>query len=144
MLPEIIERVAEQTGIKRERITASTRLLHDAGMDGDDAVEFFTDFEKRYGADLTPLYLHWSRHFGPEGFGTPMGLLAMLLLVVAPVVLIPLGVSPMWGRGLELVAVVSRSLWHRRWPMKDDTIAITVGDLALAARSKQWPLAYDP
>ena len=143
MLPEIIEHVAGQTGIKPEKLTVTTRLLQDTGMDGDDAVEFFTDFEKRYGADLTPLYAHWDRHFGPEGFGTPMSFLVMFVLMFAPVALIPLGVSPMWGWGVELVGVVIW-LWPlRQWPLKDNTVAVTVGDLALAAETKRWPLAYD-
>ena len=143
MLFQIFEHVAEQTGIKPENLTATTRLLQDTGMDGDDAVEFFTDFEKRYGTDLTPLYAHWDRHFGPEGFGTPTSFLVMLVLLFAPIALIPLGVSPMWGWGVELVGVVIW-LWPlRRWPLKDNTTAVTVGDLALAAETKQWPLAYD-
>jgi hypothetical protein len=143
MLFQIVEQVAEFTGIKPEKLNSTTRLLQDAGMDGDDAVEFFTDFEKRYGADLTPLYAHWDRHFGPEGFGTPMSFLVMLILLFAPILLIPFGVSPMWGWGVELAGVLIW-LWPlRQWPLKDNTIAVTVGDLAQAAETKRWPLAYD-
>ena len=142
-LPQIIEYVAEQTGIKPEKLTATTRLLQDAGVDGDDAVEFFIDFEKRYGTDLSPLYAHWDRHFGPEGFGTPMSFLIMLVLLVAPIALIPFGVSPIWGWAVEVVGALIW-LWPlRQWPLKDSTIAVTVRDLALAAETKRWPLAYD-
>jgi hypothetical protein len=143
MLSEIIEHVAEQTGIKPEKLGVTTRLLQDAGMDGDDAVEFFTDFEKRYEADLTPLYAHWDRHFGPEGFGSPMSIMVMLVLLFAPIILGPFGVSPMWGWSVELAGVLIW-LWSlRQWPLKDNTIAVTVADLALAAESKRWPLSYD-
>ena len=143
MLSEIVKYVTERTGIKPEKLNATTRLLQDAQIDGDDAVEFFTDFEKRYGAELEPLYAHWDRHFGPEGFGTPMSFLAMLVLLLAPIGLIPFGVSPMWGWGLELAGVLIW-LWPlRRWPLKDKTIAVTLGDLASAARTKRWPLSYD-
>lgn len=142
-LVAIIELVAEQTGIKPERLNATTRLVQDTGMDGDDAVHFFTDFEKRYEADLTPLYAHWDRHFGPEGFGTPMSFLVMVVLIFAPVILIPFGVSPAWGWGVELVGVLLW-LWPlRQWPLKDNTIAVTVGDLASAAETERWPLSYD-
>jgi acyl carrier protein len=143
LLPEIIEHVAEYTGIKPEKLAATTRLLQDAGMDGDDAVEFFTEFEKRFGVDLTPLYAHWDRHFGPEGFGTPMSCLVMLVLLFAPIGLIPLGVSPMWGWGVELICFIFWIWPLRQWPLKDDTVAVTVGDLASAAETKRWPLAYD-
>lgn len=119
------------------------RLLQDTGMDGDDAVEFFTDFEKRYGTDLTPLYAQWDQHFGPEGFRTPTSFLVMLVLLFAPIALIPLGVSPTCEWGVELVGASNR-LWPlRHWPLKDNTIAVTVGDLALAAKTKHWPLVYD-
>lgn len=143
ILPEIIGRVAEQTGIKPEKLNAKTRLLQDTGMDGDDAVEFFTDFEKRYEADLAPLYAHWNRHFGPEGFETPTSILVMLVLIFAPIILIPLGVSPLWGWGVELVGLLVW-LWPlRQWPLKDNTIAVTVRDLASAAETKRWPIFYD-
>jgi acyl carrier protein len=143
MFSQIIEHVAEQTGIRPEKLSATTRLLQDTGMDGDDAVEFFTDFEKRYGADLTPLYTHWDRHFGPEGIGTPISFLVMFILLIAPMILIPLGVSPMWGWGVGLAAILIW-LWPlRQWPLKDNTIAVTVGDLASAANTKRWPIVYD-
>lgn len=143
ILPEIIEHVAEQTGIKPGKLNATTRLLQDTGMDGDDAVEFFTDFEKRYDADLAPLYAHWDRHFGPEGFGTPTSILIMLVLIFAPILLIPLGVSPLWGWGVELVGLTVWLWPFRQWPLKDNTIAVTVGDLASAAETKRWPISYD-
>jgi acyl carrier protein len=143
MLAKIIEHVAEQTGIKAAKLNVTTRLLQDTGMDGDDAVEFFRDFERRYEADLASLYAHWDRHFGPEGLGTPRSFLVMLVLLFAPIVLIPLGVSPLWGWGIELAGIVVW-LWPlRQWPLKDDTIAVTVGDLASAAETKRWPLCYD-
>ena len=142
-LVAIIKHVAKQTGIKPERLKVTTRLLQDTGMDGDDAVEFFTDFEKRYEADLTPLYAHWDRHFGSERFGTPMSFLVMFVLLFAPIILTPLGVPLGLGWGVELAGVL---LWHwplLKLPLKDNIIAITVGDLASAAETKQWPLSYD-
>jgi hypothetical protein len=143
VLSEIIERVSEQTGVKPERLHASTRLLQDIGMDGDDAVEFFEDFGERYGVDLSPLYANWGRHFGPEGFGTPKTFFVLLILMFAPVFLLFFGVSPMWGWALALVGVVIWNLAVRKWPGEDDTLTVTVGDLVLAAKSRRWPLVYD-
>jgi acyl carrier protein len=55
---EVIDLIARERGLPHHKVALSSRLLQDLGMDGDDAVEFFQDFEKRYGADLAPLYLH--------------------------------------------------------------------------------------
>jgi hypothetical protein len=139
---EVIELVAVERGLAPAKVNLRSRLLHDLGMDGDDAVEFFEDFEKRYGADLTPLYQHWSRHFGPEGCGSPTSCLLMFLLVLSPFPLMPLGISPVWVWGLEIAALLLW-LWPlRQWPLKDNTIPVTVQDLVAAAESKQWPISY--
>ncbi|QIK95895.1 DUF1493 family protein [Sphingomonas sp. HDW15A] len=142
-LSQIVERVSEQTGVKPEKLDASTRLLQDIGMDGDDAVEFFEDFEERYGVDLSPLYANWGRHFGPEGFGTPKTFVVLLILMFAPVSLLLFGVSPIWGWAVELAGVVIWNLAVRKWAPKDETLTVTVGDLVLAAKSKRWPLVYN-
>ena len=143
ILSEVIEDVAKQTGISPEKLNAASRLLEDTGLDGDDAVEFFIDFHKRYGTDLGPLYAHWDQHFGPEGFGTPMGFLVLIVLMFAPIILVPFGVSPLWGWGIELVGVLVW-LWPlKRWPLKDNSRVVTVSDLVAAAESKRWPLVYD-
>jgi acyl carrier protein len=65
--------VAEETGYNPKRLALDSRLAHDIGVDGDDAVELFQKFEKRYEVDLTSLYEHWDQHFGPEGGGPGMG-----------------------------------------------------------------------
>lgn len=139
----MIDLIAHERGLPRHKVSLSSRLLHDLGMDGDDAVEFFQDFEKRYRPDLAPLYQHWDRHFGPEGFGGPMMFLVILVLVFLPLPLIPLGISPAWVWGIEITAILLW-LWPlRQWPLKDKTIAVTVKDVVAAAETKQWPIAYE-
>jgi acyl carrier protein len=139
---DVVKLVAEQRGLAPQKVALNSRLLHDLGMDGDDAVEFFEEFEKRYGADLAPLYRHWHRHFGPEGCGSPTSLLVMLLLLFAPLLLMPFGISPLWVWGAEIAALLLW-LWPlRQWPLKDKTIAVTVQDLVLAAETKRWPINY--
>ncbi len=112
-------------------------------MDGDDAVEFFQDIEKRYGPDLAPLYQHWDRHFGPEGFGSPMMFLVMLILLFLPLPLIRFGISPAWVWRVEIAAVLLW-LWPlRQWPLKDKIVAVKVEDVVEAATTKRWPIDYD-
>ena len=52
---------------KCRRLTIDTRLAQDLGMDGEDAVEFFDEFQRDFGIDLTDLHMHWNQHFSPEG-----------------------------------------------------------------------------
>ena len=47
------------------RLTPETRLLHDLGIDADDAFELFLVFAKRFGVDLSAM--HWPDYFGHEG-----------------------------------------------------------------------------
>ena len=140
---EIVGLIAHERGLPSHKVTLSSRLLHDLGMDGDDAVEFFREFEERYDADLATLYEHWDRHFGPEGLGSPTTFLVMLVLLFLPLPLIPLGISPALVWGAEIAAVL---LWHwpvKQWPLKDKTIPVTVEDVIVAAETKRWPIAYD-
>jgi acyl carrier protein len=55
---EVFDFVAEQRGMKRDKLKVSDRLLVDLGMDGDDASEFFEAFEKKFEVDLTYLQEH--------------------------------------------------------------------------------------
>jgi acyl carrier protein len=140
---QLIGLISEQIGVPRGKITPSSRLLQDLGMDGDDAVEFFADFAERYGADLTPLYTHWDKHFGPEGLVGPTSFAVMLVLVALPFLALPFGVSPLWVMGAEFVALV---LWMwplRQWLIKDETVPVTVEHLLITARTKRWPITYE-
>src|SRR5687768_8410198 len=47
----IIEFVAKQTGVKRERLGANTTLFGDLGIDGIDGWEFIEEFGKRFKVD---------------------------------------------------------------------------------------------
>jgi Protein of unknown function (DUF1493) len=64
---QIVEFTALQTGVRRAKVTLSTRLLQDLRMDGDDAVDFFESFGETFNVDLERLWLHWPHYFGPEG-----------------------------------------------------------------------------
>jgi acyl carrier protein len=56
--------LAEECRVPPAQITLKTRLLHDLGIDADDASEILLRFSERFNVDLTPLA--FSRHFGPE------------------------------------------------------------------------------
>jgi len=59
--------IAHAAGLSAASVTPGTRLLQDIRMDGDDAVDFFKTFEKKFNVDLVRLWEHWHHHFAPEG-----------------------------------------------------------------------------
>jgi len=49
---EVIAVVSRKTGIPVSRLSLNNRLLHDLGVDGDDAAELFLELERVFGLDL--------------------------------------------------------------------------------------------
>jgi acyl carrier protein len=50
---EVCELIARHSGLDLERIGPEDRLLHDLGIDGDDAEKLLVDFSKRFGVDMS-------------------------------------------------------------------------------------------
>ena len=63
-LEDVQQFLCEGCRVSRQSVTASTRLLHDLGIDGDDAIEILTDFGKRFGVDFSSF--SFERYFGSE------------------------------------------------------------------------------
>jgi hypothetical protein len=61
---QILEMVARRSGVQVGSICLETRLLHDLGIDGDDAEEFIDEFARVYGVDMAGF--KFLDHFGPE------------------------------------------------------------------------------
>lgn len=60
---DVIDLVAHERGLPSEKVHLSDRLLHDLGMDGDDAVDFFNSVHERFETNLTHLHENWGEHF---------------------------------------------------------------------------------
>jgi hypothetical protein len=142
----IIEFTAEERGMKRKRILLSSRLSHDLGMEGDDGVDFFEKFGKKFSVDLEPLWKHWPRHFGPEFSGLSLG---AIVLVVACVVLGDLlhraiHRIPGWAAMIALI-VVAVWIYNRFFADRDQpgVIPVTIQDLVDAAKAGKWVKQYD-
>jgi len=56
--------VCQEWRVSPEGLTPSSRLLHDLGIDADDAEEVLAAFGKRFGVDLAAF--PFQRHFGSE------------------------------------------------------------------------------
>jgi acyl carrier protein len=141
---EVFDFVAEERGMKREKLNLSDRLLVDLGMDGDDAVEFFEKFEKKFEVDLTYLQEHWSEYFGPEGIS---GSGPLLFSIVAMVPALGLGIVfhlPSWivvilGLGTLVAAMfVIGSINNRRERENPTSRQISIADLIDSIRQKSF------
>ena len=125
---------------KDRRLTADTRLAQDLGIDGEDAVEFFDEFQRDFGVDLVDLHMHWDQHFSPEGTLSLGALAAIVLCITAGFWLREaIGILPAWVWGLILIAIAA--LIHHRFA-KDDRLPVTVGDLIESVRVGRWNKAY--
>lgn len=141
---EVISDLAEERGLRPEKLKLTDRLSDDLGMDGDDAVEFFAAFEAKFQIDLTPLYDHWDQHFGPEGFGPAWGILIPLTLF-GWVGIIKLGVHPYWAGStvpLGVVLIAYLIIRDHRRAARRPYIAVTVTDLINAVSAGRWVVKY--
>jgi hypothetical protein len=99
---------------KREPLAASTRILHDLRIDGDDAVEFMEKFFATFNvANVENFPVH--RYFGPEGTAA-----------------VPLGIIP------ALVASLCRYVFRRPSATHTDDHPLTLGMLLEAMRVGRW------
>jgi acyl carrier protein len=141
---EVFDFVAKERGIKREKLKLSDRLLVDLGMDGDDAVEFFDKFEKKFDVDLTYLEEHWSEYFGPEGISGPGPLLFSITAMVpalglgivfhlASWIVVVLGVA-----NLMAAMFVVGSINNRRERKNPTSRQISIADLIDSIRQKSF------
>ncbi len=72
----LIEFTAKMAAVKPARLSGSTRLFEDLGMDGDDGVEFLDAFGQEFGVDMAacdPI-----DYFGPEAVWPPSELILLL------------------------------------------------------------------
>ena len=136
---EVVEMLAHERGLSPDKINPSSRLLQDLGMDGDDAVDFFTTLQERFGTDLSALQERWSDHFGPEGFSCWNVLVIMpaaIMGVVAAAVL-NLGAA---GAVAITVALLALWLWAMKtWGPPDKMQPITVEQVIAAVEAGAWP-----
>ena len=65
---QIIEFIAEQTGIKRERLSLEKTLFGDLGVDGQDGWELMDEFGKRFKVDISCFRANMDVMKGPNHF----------------------------------------------------------------------------
>ena len=138
---QVIAFTTQKRAVDRTKISLTSRLFQDLGMDGDDAIEFFKQFGEQFGVDLRALWDEWDEHFGPEGGpGVAFGLVCVALMGIGEAIHKLIGLLPFWVWGSIFIVVW---VWPMRcWPIRaKKVIPITVQDLVDAASRKQW---YQP
>jgi hypothetical protein len=136
---DVIDLLADERGLPRDKVNLSDRLLQDLGMDGDDAVDFFISVHERFGTDLTHLHEHWSQHFGPEGFSFKNGLVIIPAAIIGGLLAGFAGLSAFWGFAVT-VAMLAAWLWAmRRWGPPDRMVPVTVQEVVAAVDAGAWP-----
>ena len=137
---EVIDLVADERGLPREKVHLSDRLLQDLGMDGDDAVDFFISVHERFGTDLADLQEHWTEHFGPEGFSWLNGLVIIPAALIGGVVGGLVGPSKFWSYAVGFtiaVALLAAWLWvMRRLGPPDRMVPVTVQEVVAAVEEE--------
>ena len=139
---EVIELLILRTNAKRDEITLSAQLLHDLGMDGEDAVDFFDEFATKFNVDISTLRQDWSLHFGPERLPLA-GILVILLWALSSGLLhLIFEQVPIWAfaAGLALIAGWALSRLNRKGESAG-LDPIRVSDLVASAQSGRWTLA---
>ena len=124
--------------IDRLRLRPDARLLTDLGVDGDDAVEFFKEIQRRHGTDLTTLRQGWARYFGREGIAP--GMLAACFATAVAALLFTHWLKLPLGAGLVLAVLLLGGLVALRGtsgPKAD--LDISVAEVVDAILMGRWP-----
>lgn len=72
----VIQWIAEFLRVAPERVSGSSALNHDLGVDGDDGVELVHEFGRKFGVDVAKF--PYGDYFGPEA-SNPLALVGALL-----------------------------------------------------------------
>ena len=140
---QVLSFVAQHRQTDPGKLSSTTRLAQDLGMQGEDATEFLKEFSKAFSVNPDGLRARWRQHFSPEGRGTLFAIAAMVVCVAAGFRLAEaLGILPAWGWGLLLIVLFLLS--YQRWRRNHAKAPITIADLIEAARSGRWTGSREP
>jgi hypothetical protein len=135
--------IADQFGIDPADLQPSMRLLHDLGLDGDEARRFFATFLERHPFDDSELMRNWSRHFGDEGFRPRRMLFVFSAVELAAAASVMFDAVPPWLLYLGAVLLLTPAAVVMTARREEKRFSpVTVADLIAAAETRRWPLTY--
>ena len=129
-------------GVPEAEVTPHARILHDLGVDGDDAAEIFRELHAQFGTDFAELYRQWRIFFNTEGaspraimFGIP----ALILCGGGAGVLVAALHWPKLIAVMPALALFVGGGWLVSRCFGKDLQPLTVSGLAEIVRAGRWP-----
>lgn len=129
-------------GVPEGKVAPNARIVHDLGVDGDDAGELFQALHERFGTDFSELTRQWRVFFNTEG-ASPRAILSGILAIVvcggaAGALAAALRWPTMFAWGLTLALLVGGGWLFSRW-FGRELKPVTVGGLAEIVQAGRWP-----
>ncbi len=132
----------EGQGVPDRKVTPDARILHDLGVDGDDAGEIFEALHERFGTDFTELNRQWRVFFNTEGASPRAILIGVSAIVVCGGAAGALAAALHWPSivawGLGMALVVGGGWLLLRW-FGRELQPLTVAGLAEIVQAGCWP-----
>lgn len=131
----------EKHGVPISDVTPEARLLHDLGVDGDDAAELFHNLQLRFRTDYNALNEQWGDFFNTEGASPKEVLVGCPVLIIcagtAGVLAAYLHLPEFVGWVLALTFFIGSTWLLSRWFSRERK-PVTVGGLAQIVRAGRW------
>lgn len=131
----VLDYLANDRLMKPDRISGTSRLQDDLGLDGDDAAEFFDWIADQFGTDLSHLQKKWRAYFSSESISFGMIGIMTVSVLAGGAIAMATDLSGLW-RILPMAAVMCIGHWcYLHWfPLK----AITVDEVVAAIERGAW------
>jgi acyl carrier protein len=114
---DLADFLVEQLRVRRDRLSTTTRLAEDLGVDGEDGVQLIAAFGKRFDVDLGDF--HESSYFGPEAAANPFvwawWLITRTWPKTQPITVADLEASAVAGRWLLGTTASATTSGRRPW-----------------------------
>jgi hypothetical protein len=132
----------EGQGVPERKVTPDARILHDLGVDGDDAGEVFEALHERFGTDFTELNRRWRVFFNTEGASSRAILIGIPAIIVCGGAAGALAAALHWpsivARGLAMGLFVVGGWLFSRW-FGRELQPLAVAGLAEIVQAGRWP-----
>lgn len=144
-LIEIQNILIERHGLRASAVVPEARIVHDLGVDGDDAAELLQDVKNRFGTDLSSLDSQWATFFNSEGMSLKGLAISLPICLACGVVAGLLAVytdMPKWIATLIALALFAGGSWLYSKRFGKELSPVTVAGLATIVQVGVWP--HDP
>jgi len=129
-------------GVPARNVTLDARIVHDLGVDGDDAAELFEELHKRFGTDFDALEVQWREFFNAESASPYTILFGIPAVIVFGAVAGVISAVWHWPKIVAvlvaLLLLVAGSWLLSRW-FGRELRPLTVGGLAQIVEAGRWP-----